>query len=116
MTFFESSSRFSSLLAHDLFRKPYSPSDQVRGQAFRDHALDRTKRPRFAGRQFYPDVIPGLHVAAADHDRHHTGLAHETTLRIAPEHRRHQPGLKRVELAARIAQPGHLDHRLRPEA
>src|SRR5262249_10222683 len=39
MTFFESSSRSSLLLAHDLFRKPVSTPDQVRGRLFRDHAL-----------------------------------------------------------------------------
>jgi hypothetical protein len=38
MTFFESSSRSSLLLEHDLLRKPVSTPDQVRGRLFRDHA------------------------------------------------------------------------------
>src|SRR5215475_3074239 len=37
MTFFESSSRFSFLFEHDLFRKPL--------HTFRDHALARLRRP-----------------------------------------------------------------------
>src|SRR5262245_13944747 len=37
--FFESPSRSNLLLEHDLFRKPGSTPDQVRGRLFRDHAL-----------------------------------------------------------------------------
>src|SRR5580704_15188324 len=35
----EPSSRSGSLVEHDLFRKPVSTPDQVRGRLFRDHAL-----------------------------------------------------------------------------
>src|SRR5262249_1446776 len=36
---FESSSRSSFLVEHDLFRRPPPTPDQVRGRLFRDHAL-----------------------------------------------------------------------------
>jgi hypothetical protein len=41
MTIFESSSRFSLLLEHAVFRKPVPIPHQVRDRLFRHHALDK---------------------------------------------------------------------------
>src|SRR5262249_40368185 len=52
---FESSSRSSLLVEHDLFRKPVPTPDQVRGRLFRDHALDRPGR---GSSSILPSALP----------------------------------------------------------
>lgn len=61
------------------------------------------------GGQFDPQGVARPHLARGDDDAHDAGLADEIALRVAVENRRHQSGTIRVELPARIAQPGDLD-------
>src|SRR5207249_9246011 len=56
--FVETSSRSSFLFVHDLFRKPVSTPDQVRGRLFRDHALEiRVGRMKWERISASPDWI-----------------------------------------------------------
>src|SRR5262249_14033917 len=67
MTFFESSSRPSFLVEHDLFRKPVPTPDQVPGRLFRDHALAAS--PRMLTRS-HPPFCPHsrfVRLALAEH-------------------------------------------------
>jgi hypothetical protein len=72
-------------------------------------ASDRSEPLVRSFRQLDTDRIPAAHFAASDDDPHHAGFAHEIAGIIPGQGRRHQTGLKTVELAAGIAQPGNFD-------
>jgi hypothetical protein len=61
-------------------------------------------------RQLDLDRVTALDLAPEQNDAHHAGLPHETTAPIAPEHGRQEARLEPVQLRARIAQTGDLDH------
>src|SRR4029079_13986617 len=61
-------------------------------------------------RQFDLDGVARRHVAAREHDAHDARLADKGAVRIAIEHGGHESLLKAIDLDARIAQPGDLDH------
>src|SRR5215472_19190044 len=63
------------------------------------------------GRQFDADPVALAHLAALYDDPHDAGFADEVAPFFAAERRGHQPRLYPVQLAARVAQPGHLDDR-----
>src|SRR5690349_13115790 len=62
--FLRMSSRLSSLFEHDLFRKPVSTPDHVRGRLFRDHAQKTTRRSprgeRRAARRYVQRILAAL--------------------------------------------------------
>ena len=64
-------------------------------------------------RQLDADRIAGLHLAAGQRPLAITpALRTSVALLVALERRGHQPRLDPVQLLARVAQAGHLDHRL----
>src|SRR3954452_23615180 len=89
----------------------YMPAPHPGLAYFPDSSSDRYERFVRLRRELDPDRIPGPHLAAVEDDPHDAGLADEIPLRVPPQDRRHQAGLKVVQLDARIAQAGHLDHR-----
>jgi len=44
------------------------------------------------------------------HDPHYAGLADEVAVGVAVQHGLHESTVDSLELQARVAQPGHLDH------
>ena len=61
------------------------------------------------------DRVAWANLAASENDRHHAGFADEPAVVVPVKHGLHQAGPEPVELSARVAQAGDLDHRLRPE-
>src|ERR1051325_3789549 len=70
------------IVAHDLFRKPVPSTDQVRGQAFRDHALRTETFSRLGIEQMHetriglePDLVARLECMALAKHRDHLLVA-----------------------------------------
>ena len=61
--------------------------------------------------EFDPDRVAFGDFAAGEHDPHDPGLADEVAQGVARQGGGHEAGLEFVELAAGVAQPGHLDQR-----
>src|SRR2546423_7649987 len=75
MTSLRSDIPLSVLLEHDLFRKPVSTPDQVRGRLFRDHALES---PAFMTARVTPQPSQGLASSRAG-SRLQAGRTHPAT-------------------------------------
>ena len=65
----------------------------------------------WVGRRLDPDRVARPYVAAFQHHGHDAGLANQIAVRGTLQGRFHQTGLNAIELGARVAQTGHLDHR-----
>ncbi len=61
------------------------------------------------------DEIVGGNVPSGGHDTHDSGLANERSVRGAMDNLSEQSWPERVDLCARVAQPGHLDDGRRAE-
>src|SRR5690348_7851298 len=90
---------------------PVSSGRDKPGQGAR-YDSHRVELPVGRRRQLDPDRVAFADLAALQHDPHDPGLADQVAIRIARQGRRHQPGLQLVELAARVAQAGHLNDRI----
>ncbi len=74
--------------------------------------LERYVRRRW---QLDRDRVAGADLAGGQHDRHDADLSDEAALLVAVEHGLHQSLVDPLELYARIAQAGDLDHRVATE-
>ena len=62
------------------------------------------------GRQFEGDAGPGHYDATCKHHSHHTRFAHQSALRVVPQHGRKKAGLELFYLHAGVAQACQLQH------
>ena len=88
----------------------------ARSTGVRVRASDRPASECGDGGSSTTIVVAGPHVAAGEHDAHDPGPPDELAPLVVAEHRGHEAAVDPVELPARVAQPGHLDDRRRPEA
>ena len=79
-----------------------------RGRENASHRFECAMRMR---RKLNAYGIARPYFAGGEHDCHHACSANQLAVLVAAQHGGLEPGLKPIDLHARIAQPGHLDHR-----